>query len=65
MHNALLDEGDVIAIATDLEQPGYRNALAVQWAVTEPDRPLLAPLPPLRRKLDIRWLDSRSPLHTF
>lgn len=62
MHDALLDEGDVIAIATDLKKRGYRDALAVQRAVTEPDRRLLAPLPQVRRKLDIGWLDVRSPL---
>lgn len=62
MHDALWDEGDVIAIAADLEQRGYRGALALQRAVTEPDRPLLAPLPPMRRQLDIRWLEARSPL---
>lgn len=62
VHDALLDEGDVIAIAADLEQRGYRGALALQRAVTEPDRPLLAPLPPMRRQLDIRWLEARSPL---
>ncbi|MDT8279215.1 MAG: anaerobic ribonucleoside-triphosphate reductase activating protein [Erythrobacter sp.] len=62
VHDALLNEDEVLAIANDLARRGYRGTLAVQQAVADPDRPLLAPLPPVRRKLDTAWLARRSPI---
>lgn len=62
VHDALLDENDVLAIAADLARRGYHGKLAVQQAVADPDRPLLTPLPPVRHKLDAAWLTARSAL---
>lgn len=62
VHDALLDENDVLAIAADLARRGYHGKLAVQQAVAELDRPLLTPLPPLRHKFDSELLTARSAL---
>ena len=62
VHDALLDEGDILAIATDLARRGYRGRLAVQQAVVENDRPLLGSLPPLGRKVDQAWLAAQTSL---
>ncbi len=62
VHDALLDEGDILAIATDLARRGYQGRLAVQQAVVEPDRPLLGSLPPPGRKLDRQWLAAQTTL---
>jgi pyruvate formate lyase activating enzyme len=62
VHDALLDENDVLDITIDLARRGYSGTLAVQQAVAGPDRRLLTPLPPVRRKLDAVWLAARSAL---
>lgn len=62
VHDALLDEADVLAIAADLARRDYRGTLALQQAVVDPDRPLLTPLPPVKCKLDTARLASRSPV---
>ncbi|MCL4672020.1 MAG: anaerobic ribonucleoside-triphosphate reductase activating protein [Sphingomonadaceae bacterium] len=62
VHDALLDEGDILAIATDLARRGYRGRLAVQQAVVENDRPLLGSLPPQSRRLDRQWLAAQTNL---
>ena len=62
IHDALLNEGDVLTIATDLARRGYRGRLAVQQAVVEPDRPLLGSLPPQSRRLDRKWLAAQTNL---
>jgi pyruvate formate lyase activating enzyme len=63
VHDALMDENDVLDIAADLARRGYSGTFAVQQAAAAPDRPLLTPLPPVRRKLDRALLSSRSELN--
>ena len=62
VHTGLLDEDDILAMAQDLTERGYRGPYAIQAAVIEPDRPTLASLAPPRRQLDSELLKQKSPL---
>lgn len=62
VHTGLLDEEDILAMAQDLTERGYRGLYAIQAAVIEPDRPTLASLAPQGRQLDSELLKQKSPL---
>lgn len=62
VHDALMDENDVLAITRDLKGRGYDGVHALQIAVIDPDRPTLGALPLQRRDWDLAVLQERAPL---
>ena len=62
IHDALMDEADIITIASDLHRRGYRGDYALQPAITGRDRPTLGALPPQMKEWDLARLQARSPV---
>jgi pyruvate formate lyase activating enzyme len=62
VHDALLDERDVLDMADDLAARGYRGPYAIQQAIAGPGRPTLGDLPPPGPPLDTALLAAASPV---
>lgn len=62
VHENLLGEEDVLAIARDLASRGYRSTFSIQQAISGEDRPTLGDLPENTRLIDQARLLASSPI---
>ena len=60
VHTGLLDEDDLLAIASDLAARGYRGPYNIQRVIVDDDRPTLAALPEESRPIDAARLAAAS-----
>ncbi len=62
VHADLLEEDDLLAMASDLSRRGYRGQYALQQAISGPDRPTLGDLQANPKSINVARLTAQSPL---